>query len=265
MTNRTIADFAQIKRATAGYLQPEVYAAVYRRAVAAQEGLLIDIGPAQGASSIALGWGLLDSGKRASRVVSIELGQGSKALKDMKDKRTNEAVLRQNLARYEVDRVCTVLIGSVDDVVGQVPEGDVALLCIDADGALDRDFGHFYQRLRAGAPVILDDCECKIDEKLLSRTDEEIDRYLAARRSQSKPGRTLADATPLGKHYTTFRFVQHFVERGLLETVETIGNTFFGRKPERIAASADVSRDELRRIRSEILAEFQARRAGLPA
>jgi hypothetical protein len=194
-------------------------------------------------------------------VVSIELGQGSRALAHPKDPAKNEAVLRSNLRAFGVEPLCTVLMGNVEQMAGRVPDGPIALLFIDADGALDRDFGLFYRRLLPGAPVIVDDYACAVDEKLLGLSDDELERYLAQRRSRGKSGGSLEATAPLGKSYTTYRFLERLLADGSLTWEETLRTTFFGRKPRSTDAAADIDLGALHAIRVEIAREFVDLRA----
>lgn len=106
----------------------------------------------------------------------------------------------------------------------------LAVLSIDADGALDRDFSLFYNELLPEATVILDDYEDKINshgERQLDMSEAQLQACI-----EERGLRKLCDANSLGKEYTTFRFVNYLLKAGLLEKQAVHGSTFFGRKPK---------------------------------
>lgn len=249
--------FLRIRELTRGYLPAETYRRLYECARSAAEGVMIDIGPAQGGSTLALGLGILRSGKTASTVYSIEKGVGSDALRDRDNPEANGAVLRANVARYGLEGVCEVLIGGVEEVHERVDATrPVSLLFIDADGALDRDFGLFYNRLLPGAPIIIDDVADVINrharENYLKWTEQrQMDEYVAG-----KGARSFGDLTPLGKEYTAFRFTRYFLQRGLIESDGRIGMTLFARKAGDGVFNPEVDGVALRQIRGEILARY---------
>lgn len=126
--------FAEIKTLTSGYLSPEAYKAIYDCAYQAQEGIMIDIGPAQGGSSISIGLGIRDSGKaKKAKVYSIEKGVGSDALPTRQDKELNASTLEKNIDKYRLNQICNVLIGDVKDVYQEIEEDTpLSLMFIDS-------------------------------------------------------------------------------------------------------------------------------------
>jgi len=151
----------------------------------------------------------------------------------------------------------TLLIGDVNDVHHQVEQNQpLSLLFIDADGAIDRDFRLFYNRLLDNAPIIIDDCKNIINRHarenyLKWTTPEEIDEYV-----KSKGAKNFVDLCPLGKEYTTFRFINYFMARGLLLQEKMIGATFFGRKSAGALFDPEIDGKALFQIRREIEKEY---------
>jgi len=250
--------FAEIKTLTSGYLAPEAYKAIYDCAYQAQEGIMIDIGPAQGGSSISIGLGIRESGKaQKAKVYSIEKGIGSAALPTRQDKELNASTLKKNIGKYELDNICNILIGDVKDVYHEIEEDTpLSLIFIDADGALDRDFKLFYNRLLPGSPIILDDYVDKINrlatEKYLKwSTNKEINDYVA-----HKGAEKFIDLCPLGKEYTVYCFINYFMEQNLLKLDRVIGSTFFGYKTEDGVFDPKLHGSGLMKIREEILNRY---------
>lgn len=252
--------FIKIKKITNGWLLPETYKAIYDCALTAQEGVMLDIGPAQGGSSISLGLGIRDSGKsKLSKVFSIEKGTGSSALQSRNDENLNTITLRRNIDKYGLSDRTVVLIGDVKDVHKQVDETQpISLMFIDADGALDRDFKLFYNRLLPGAPIILDDYVDSINKRarevyLKWSSQSELDTYV-----KQKGLEKFLDLYPLGKEYTVYRFVNYFLDKGLLKKDKVIGGTFtfFGHKPQNAVFDPEIHGRELLTIRQEILNRY---------
>lgn len=239
--------WADVRKQTNGMLSRKVYQRLSEAAAAAPAGDMIDIGPAQGGSAIAMTLGRATSG-RSGVVHSIDRFSGSGALASRTDIDANAERCRANIAALGAPERSHVHVGSPDEIAPQLPSGPLAGLFIDADGALDRDFSLFFDRLTDGAPVILDDFENKINqnahEKYLRWSDAEISTML----SNTSTAR-LAEHVPLGKHYTVYRFGMFFIENGFISKGKTIGNTLFAEKlprapsvatPEIAGALADI-------------------------
>ena len=249
--------FINIKEETNGYLSPSVYKAIYEYALKAQEGNMVDIGPAQGGSTICLGLGIRDSGKANSKIYSIEKGEASSALQSWDDPLHNGAVLLKNIQRYELDSYVNLLLGDVKDMYQKVNASKpLSLLFIDADGALDRDFQLFFNRLSDGASIIIDDYQDIINrlatEKYLKwSTPEEIDVYV-----RSKGAQEFRDLCPLGKEQTTYRFINYFLSAGLIQKKILINATFFGSKIPGSVFDPVLHGNALKRIRAEIEQDY---------
>ena len=260
--NPELRPFQAIRRETHGYLAAEVYLTLYRTALTAPDGMMIDIGPAQGGSTICIGLGLRDSG-REGPVYTIERFRNSGALRSWDNQDLNVQVLRDNLARHDLSEQIVVLVGGVEEVYDQVPtERPVGLLFIDADGALDRDFRLFFNRLADGAAIIVDDYHDVINrharETYLKWTSrQEMARYVA-----NKGAERFRDLCPLGKEYTTFRFLNHFLAEGLIERVDQIEKTVFARKAKGARFDPVRHGGQLAEIRDAIEATYYEMRGG---
>jgi hypothetical protein len=82
---------------------------------------------------------------------------------------------------------------------------------LDADGRIDRDFALFFDRLTAGAAIVIDDVEDKV-------------RIKKQRGPNGAPKLRIDQ-----KHRISHLLVGHFTERGLI-TGSIVKNTWIGRK-----------------------------------
>jgi predicted O-methyltransferase YrrM len=120
-------------------LHRRTYAAIYLAARSAPADDFVEIGPAQGRTTIALTLGRRDSGL-AGKVYSIDRFAGSAALVDRNDRAVNVETLKRNVADLGHPSRSVVLVGRPEEVADQVDSNELAGILIDADGAIDRDF-----------------------------------------------------------------------------------------------------------------------------
>lgn len=247
--------FETIKRETNGYLSAAVYRGIYEAARDAPAGSVIDIGPAQGGSTICLGLGRRDGG-HPLRIYALDMFRGSNALASKTDTPRNIETLRANAARHGLDGGLRIIpVGDEDPRAVIPPDEPVGVLFIDADGALDRDFLAYFRQLAPGARIVLDDYKNVVNrharEKYLNFTPAQEAKYV-----RSKGGASMRDLAPLGKEYSTWRFANLLIERGFVVTDRVEDSTLFARKPERaglddafgeMAAAFSALRDEIHR------------------
>ncbi|MDJ0533867.1 MAG: hypothetical protein QNJ70_15485 [Xenococcaceae cyanobacterium MO_207.B15] len=249
--------FLKIKKITCGYLSPAVYKEIYNYSIKSEPGIMIDIGPAQGGSSISLGLGIRDSNKsHNSKVYSIEKGVGSRALQSRNDLDLNSKTLSTNLNKYNLSDINIILMGDVKDVYQDVDQSQpISLMFIDADGALDRDFKLFYNRLLPNASIIIDDYINKINNLAkngyLRWNQSQLDEYI-----EQKGAEHFIDLCPLGKEYTTYQFLEYFINKGLIKKSKVIGTTFFGYKTIDGVFDENTHGKELQSIRQKILEKY---------
>ncbi|MDR1755233.1 MAG: hypothetical protein LBR74_10145, partial [Eubacterium sp.] len=77
-------DFVKIKELTNGCLTPEIYQALFSAAYDAPDGLIVDVGPAQGGSTISFGLGRKQKGL-VPDILTIDVFKQSNSLKDLND------------------------------------------------------------------------------------------------------------------------------------------------------------------------------------
>jgi predicted O-methyltransferase YrrM len=247
--------FYRIRAVTDSRLDISALKAIYEAARSVSRGVYVEIGPAQGGSTVAIALGRRTAG-RSEAIYTADVFKGSAALKT-KDVDLNIEVLKWHLRRFGLEQgVKVVPIGRSDLATAVPAEIEIGLLFVDADGAIDRDLALFYDLLAPGALIILDDCENKISDKYVLFAEGRLARYVA-----SKGVDDIAALTPLGKHYTVFRFTRRLIALGLVEELRTVVNTVFLRKVGDQTYAESGAPAAMMEEREAIAAEFAARRA----
>jgi len=165
----------------------------------------------------------------------VEKGNGKNgSMEKFGSKELNISTLKNNLKYFNCDHNTIVIPTKIKEAATQISNyGPLSLIVIDADGAIDRDFVLFYNLLKPGSYIIIDDYE---NSKTLTPNSKN---------------------NPLGKKYTTYLFVNYFLNEGLIEQKELIGNTIFCRKPKKITGSITFNEGQLNLIRTNINLEAQ--------
>ena len=215
-----------------GLLPPDVYMNIYECALKAKSGNMLEIGSAHGAASICIARGITDSGKN-NHLIAVEKGEGNNSsMEKFGSKDFNIGKLEANIKYFNCEQNILVIPNRVSEVADEIKNhAPFSLIFIDADGAIDRDFMLFYNSLKPGADIIIDDYEDFKDTNSLSKTN------------------------PLGKSYVTYKFVNYFLEAGLIEKKKIVGNTIFCHKPEKINYSVEFNKEKLQTIRENIIIE----------
>lgn len=152
-------DFAEIKRTCDGMMRPEVYAEIYRTALAAPGEVYVELGTAHAAATVCLALGLRDSGREeAGMVLSYDRFE-SKPGRAAYSGQDNFAIALANLERWGVDSMVTIVPGDAEIVLPHSlgTLDDVGLVMLDMDGRIDRDLAVMVPRVRAGAALVVDD------------------------------------------------------------------------------------------------------------
>jgi predicted O-methyltransferase YrrM len=245
--------FFKIKAHAKGMLKPEAYAAIYHYASLAESGAAVEIGSAQGAGTISLGLGRQKAGSK-DLVYAYERSVKSGALQDWNKKEANIKVLEQNLADFGLQEQVIVIPENVHHAHTKVDSGTpLSMIVIDSDGAIDRVFQYFYNQLKPGAAIVIDDYEDKIKVPKSIAKQEGIADYLI-----EKEVSTLEELCPLGKHYTTWKLTNYLIDQGYLIKREVIGNTFFGIKPQNALQPIKWDLNAFKEIRHEILKQYES-------
>jgi predicted O-methyltransferase YrrM len=205
-----LPDFEDIAVHCEGMLAPAIYRRLYETAFNAPDGYVVEIGTAGGAATASLALGLQHSGK-SGRVVTVDRGRRRTGGGDPARYR---AGVQASLRHYGVEDRVDLVIGEAADAVKAVPAAAaIAVLMIDADGAIDRDLRAFFDRVIPGGDIVIDDC---LDIVRVHRTG-------------------LFDVTVDAKMRLTQLLLSYFKQKGLLSAGTQIKDTYFGKKVQDFA------------------------------
>lgn len=230
----TATALGKIKSHGDGLLNFNVYPKIYKYAYRCQPGNMLELGSAHGAASICLIKGMLDSGKK-DKLITVERGEGkNSSMTKFGSKEININILKNNLKYFNCDKNVLVIAGKIREKAKETEKySPFSLLLIDADGVIDRDFLLFYNLLKPGATIIIDDYQKIIERGLKNKTN------------------------PLGKKYSTYCFVNYFLQQGLIEKKEIIDNTIFCCKPKKINYTVTFNLEDLSQIRNNLNQEAE--------
>ncbi|MEM9311122.1 MAG: class I SAM-dependent methyltransferase [Pseudomonadota bacterium] len=202
-------------------LPADVYQHMYQAALEAPEGNMVEVGCAHGAGTVCMAAGLRDSGRRGTVFTFEKIIGGTREAFGGVDENTR--IILGNFAHFGVADRIELTIGDVEDCAHAVPEDHpIALLCLDADGAIDRDFALFYDQVVHGAPIVIDD--------VLDRTRLKPDGWQRLNRKLKVDQ----------KHRLSFAMLDLFQKKGLLDEGCIRGtDTWFGHKTQERFASVD--------------------------
>lgn len=230
-TIRTLADFSDLRVATAGIMSAEVFQALYEASLGSKLDV-IDIGVGRGGTSISYAWGILDA-CRVGRVHAIDQffqhkaprpHQFTKATHPDDCVTLNIGQFNSNLAMNGVEHLVTLWPGTTDEISRSFSRDVRAgILSIDVDGHIDRDLLYFYDFVEEGGLIIIDDCADTINKhgreninKMRGRSDKVIRQWLS-NESRWKAGRVL------GKNLLTSLLTRYFESIGALAIERTVG------------------------------------------
>jgi predicted O-methyltransferase YrrM len=211
-----------IKKKANGMLSIDVYQEMYRIAKKVKKNTtILEIGTAHGAGTISLALGSYGKNK----VLSID-----KIIGGSRDKfgtfEENKLIIKNNFKYFGVDKIIDFYIGTSTEIALQLPkEMKFSMLVIDADGAVDRDFELFYNKLLPGSTVIIDDysnyVRIKKDKKITH-----IDQ----------------------KFRLTYMLVSFMEQANLLKKNKVIDSTYFGIKPQNQKNDVNFSQYDFRPV-----------------
>ncbi len=220
MTNPKSFDPIDIKKKANGMLSIDVYREMYNVAQEApQDSIILEIGTAHGAGTISLALGALDKNK----VVSIDKITGGS-----RDKfgtlEENKSIITNNFKFFGVEKIIDFYVGTSTEIAPKLTENlKLSVLVIDADGAIDRDFELFYNKLLPGSTIIIDDYSNYVrikKDKKITRIDQ--------------------------KFKLTHMLVTFLEQAQLLEKKKVIDDTYFGIKPKNQNHNVDFSQYDFR-------------------
>ena len=215
-------DALAVKRKANGMLSIDVYQEMYHLAQKVEQNTtILEIGTAHGAGSISLALG--SQGK--NKVASIDKITGGS-----RDKfgtlEENKVIIKNNFKYFGVEKVIDFYIGTSTEIASHLPEElTISMLVIDADGAIDRDFELFYNKLLPGSTVIIDDYSNYVrikKDKKITRIDQ--------------------------KFRLTHMLVSFMEQASLLKKNKVIDSTYFGIKPKNQKDDVNFSQYDFRPI-----------------
>lgn len=164
MRNRS--SFRRLARDLGGLSRSRIYRHYYRLDRDESRYSIIELGTGQGASTIALALGIVDSGRNGNVQAIDQFYQQGKGIHPAGVKEYGEDApginLRaccQNLSDYGVAGRVQVHPTKITDATLDIDtQGPFDMLVMDVDGFIDRDLGLFYDRLPAGGIIVIGDC-----------------------------------------------------------------------------------------------------------
>ena len=215
-------DAFAVKKKANGMLSIDVYQEMYHLAQKVEQNTtILEIGTAHGAGTISLALG--SQGK--NRIASIDKITGGS-----RDKfgtlEENKVIIKNNFKYFGVEKVIDFYIGTSTEIASHLPEElTISMLVIDADGAIDRDFELFYNKLLPGSTIIIDDYSNYVrikKDKKITRIDQ--------------------------KFRLTHMLVSFMEQASLLKKNKVIDSTYFGIKPQNQKDDVNFSQYDFRPI-----------------
>ena len=174
MIDPKVFDALSVKKKANGMLSIDVYQEMYFAAQKVIENsTLLEIGTAHGAATISLALGTNSKNK----IVSIDkISGGSRDRYGSLDE--NKKIIESNFRYFGVEKKIDFYVGTSSEIALLLDEKmKFSMLLIDADGAIDRDFELFYNKLLPGSSIIIDDyfdhVRIKKDKNII-RVDQKI-------------------------------------------------------------------------------------------
>jgi hypothetical protein len=194
-------DFSELKFAGRGMLDPGVYREIARCAARA-EAQIVEVGAFFGAGTMAAAIGAPE-GVRVRTIDKFGDARFGGAEQHVRH-------LKTVFDRFGVADKIDINVGTSEEFVASLDDGGpIGMLILDADGAINRDFRLFYDRLVDGAPIVIDDV----------RPDHVVFTYPG--------GRSVVFDQ---KHRLSALLTDLFEERGIIVRETKVKDTYFGRK-----------------------------------
>lgn len=202
-------------------LPTRVYHRLYEEARKAGEGLLVEVGTAHGAGTVCLARGVREQrteGAAAVHTFEKIVGGSREKYGGVEE---NIRIIEDNFRRFGVEETVQLHVGDVREKHDAIPgDARICLMLLDSDGCIDRDFRLFYDRLKPGGSIVIDD----YDDKVIAR--------------KICDGRRFVDQ----KLKLTKGLVDLLVAKRFLEPdFELVGQTVFARKPNKAKSITNLS------------------------
>ncbi len=215
-------DALAVKKKANGMLSIDVYQEMYHLAQKVPQNInILEIGTAHGAATISLALGT----NSRNKIISIDkITGGSRDKFGTLDE--NKKIIENNFKYFGVEKKIDFYVGTSTEIALLLDEKlKFSMLLIDADGAIDRDFELFYNKLLPGSSIIIDDYFDYVrikKEKNIIRVDQ--------------------------KFRLTYMLITLMEQLNLLKKIKIIDDTYFGIKPENQIDNVDFSQYDFRPI-----------------
>lgn len=221
--------FHKISQECNGMLPLDTYKKLYDYAADIGEGNILEVGSAHGAGTISLGLGVEESNGTAT-VIGVEKGEGGSRT-PYGTKKENLRILQDNIRSYGLSERVQIVNEylSLEDGLPSAIKSNApfSLVCLDADGRLDRDFQLLYDDILPGSIIAIDD-------------------YAPERCYQEKTERMPSGG---GKHYQTLVFANFLCREGYLDRFKLLDDTLVAVKPP---DAPDINDIQFNRIREHL-------------
>ncbi len=189
-------------------LPDHVYEELHKAAIALDEGDVVEIGTAHGAATTAIALGLLQK-KSPNLIYTVDTYGGRFSSRSAYGSpEDNIQIVNNNFAKTGIAHIVKMFKGTSEEFVkgGTCPD-DISMLMLDADGKIDRDFLLFYNRVKPGGLIVIDDADDAIHLSVSSTGEPFVDL----------------------KHRITHILISRLAEEGFIKDLNMISNTLFCR------------------------------------
>jgi Methyltransferase domain len=209
-----------IRLSAHGLLPPPIYRKLFDIAYSSGGGTFVEIGTAHGAATIALALGAQAS-QKPFHIYSVDpfSGRFSSRVKFGSVNENVRFVLAQ-FEKYGVSKNIDLVVGGCEDLLRSHQVDCISVLCLDADGRIDRDLSHLFEKLAPRCKIVIDVID---DDLYVSKIN----------------GLTVLDQ----KHRISAALSKAFVAHDLLRLEAIVENTGFY-----VKGDAQVTPDEIRLI-----------------
>lgn len=219
-----------VKETANGMLPIEVYLRLYDIGRSIGGGVMIEVGTAHGAATIALALGAKSAG-HAFKIITVDpFGGALSSRSQYGSVSDNVNIVRRNFAAFDVADHIEIIVGTSADLPSDEIAG-ASFLMIDADGRIDRDLALIYDHLAPDATIVLDD----IDDATFAYT---------------RNGRRILDQ----KHRIASLLTKAYVDAGVLTKPTRMHSTGFYEKGS--APSIAIEKHAINAYRELVFAEI---------
>lgn len=228
MSHKTAIDYNAVIKRCNGMLSPRVYQKIEETAATVQDGIILEIGTAHGAATIAMANGIKKSGAAANIITTDKVIGGSR--EQYGDEKKHLEIVNANFKHFDVDTYINANAKPSDKL--KLPEGKpLRLIMIDADGAIDRDLLLFFDKITEGTPIIIDDYAPDFVRLYRHGKNVKVDQ----------------------KQRLATSLIHYFEDKGILKRDEIIGGTWFGTKAVGAPRSSEFDMQEINTIYRELI------------